>query len=291
MSAPQSPFPGAKLPRVGRSGQRGDEPIADVHAPRPIETLDHLGARLRVAAASGPGQELEAHLLDADRVVGGDLAGVVEGAEPIEIPAPRDRPVRGGGDGRRHRELGAERGEKRRREKHVAFGQRRDAPEPELRHEPILEGVPQALDSPLRLGACGNQVGDREGHERLPDLGRGLVALELFGQRPVGIRVDGCGEPHGLAEGAQQGEVAGSILLGAEGGREDRPRCIVDGPQEAAGRLARPEPRVGAPVELQEQPGLRPARPAAPVLGRPTAARGADPHGPEKPPHRRPADR
>lgn len=105
------------------------------------------------------------------------------------------------------------------------------------------------------------------------------------------VRVHRGREPHRLAEGAQQGEVAGGIFLAAERGREDGPRRVVDGPQEAAGGLRRPEPRVGAPVELEEEPGLGFARPAAPMLGGPTAARRDHPGGPQDPADRGATDR
>jgi hypothetical protein len=89
---------------------------------------------------------------------------------------------------------------------------------------------------------------------------------------------------------AEEGEVARRILLGPEGGRQDGPRGIVDGPQEATGRLGGPEPGEGAPVELQEEARLGPARPAAPVAGRPGAPRGNHPGCAEYAPDRGPTD-
>ena len=116
---------------------------------------------------------------------------------------------------------------------------RRDPREPELGDEAVLESIPQALDPALGLGAVGHDVVDPEGPQGLPDLRGLLVPLELFGERPVGIvthedavgvRVDRGREPHGAPQREEEREVPRRILLGPEGGREDGPGGIVDGP-------------------------------------------------------------
>lgn len=97
-------------------------------------------------------------------------------------------------------------------------------------------------------------------------------------------------QPHRLAEGAQQGEVAGRVLLDPEAGREDGPGGVINGPEEGTGGLGGPEPREGAPIELAQQPGLGPAGAATPVQRGAAAARGSDPGGPQEPADRGAAD-
>jgi hypothetical protein len=46
------------------------------------------------------------------------------------------------------------------------------------------------FDPPLRLGALGHEMGNHEGGERVADLRRVLMALELLGERPVRIVAD-----------------------------------------------------------------------------------------------------
>jgi len=183
-------LPRAQLARVRRCGGDGQEPIANVDAPRPVEALDDIGGGLRVAAAPGPRQELEADLVDADRVVRGHGPRVMERTDTGQIAAPGDRAVRARGHQRGDGELGVEGGQEGGGEEDVPRRERRDPREPEVGHQAILQGVPEALDPPLRLGALGHEMGNRERGERAADLGRILIALELLGERPVGIVAD-----------------------------------------------------------------------------------------------------
>jgi hypothetical protein len=184
-TSPALPCP--QLPGVCRRRGGGDEPIADVDAPRAVETLDNVGSGLRVAAAPGPRQELEADLVDPDRVVGSHGPRVMERTDAGQVPASGDRPVGARGHRRRDGELGVEGGQEGGSEEGVPGRARRDPREPELRHEPILERVPQALDPPFRLRALRHKMGNRERGERLADLRRVLLALEFLGERPVRI--------------------------------------------------------------------------------------------------------
>lgn len=92
---------------------------------------------------------------DADGVIGGDLAGGVEGAGSVEVHVPRDPAVAAGRHGRGHGE-----GRIEGREEGLPRRQGRDAGEPPPGHQPALEGPPQPLDAALGLGAGGREVPD-----------------------------------------------------------------------------------------------------------------------------------
>ena len=69
-------------------------------------------------------------------------------------------------------------------------GERRQPREPQAGHQAVLQGVSEALDPPLCLGALGHEVGNRERGERVVELPRDLMALEFLGGRPVHIVAD-----------------------------------------------------------------------------------------------------
>ena len=140
---------------------------------------------------------------------------------------------------------------------------------------------------------------NRECGERAADLRRILMTLEFLGERPVRIVADEDPvlvgvhrrrQPHRLTEGAQEGEVASRVLLDPKASRQDGPRGVINGPEEGARGWVRAKPRVGAPIELAQQPGLGPPGAATPVQGRAAAARGPDPGGPQDSADRRAAD-
>ena len=61
----------------------------------------------------------------------------------------------------------------------------REAAEPELDDEAVLQGAPEAFDAALGLRRAGRDVADAEVVEDAAEVGRMLGALELFLQRPV----------------------------------------------------------------------------------------------------------
>ena len=54
-------------------------------------------------------------------------------------------------------------------------------------HHAVLQGVPKTLDPPLRLEDLDYRMGNRERNERMADLRRGLMVLEILGDHPVRI--------------------------------------------------------------------------------------------------------
>ncbi|HXH20631.1 MAG TPA: hypothetical protein VNN10_01285, partial [Dehalococcoidia bacterium] len=73
---------------------------------------------------------------------------------------------------------------------------------------------------------------------------------------------------------SQQQEVALSVLLLPEEGRDDLASGVIDGGQEGAGRVVEAEPGVGAAVNLEQDAFLGPAVAALAMLRRPVGTLG-----------------
>ena len=159
--------------------------------------------------------------------------------------------------------MGVEGGQEGGGEEGVPGRERRDPREPELRHEPILEGVPQALNPPLRLGALGHEMGNRQRGERVADLRRVLMALEFLSERPVrivahkdtvAVRVHRRREPHRLTEGAEEGEVAGRVLLDPKRAARTAPVASSMAPRRLQAGWVGPNHAKGLPSSWHSSP-------------------------------------
>ncbi len=134
-----------------------------------------------------------------------------------------------------------------------------------------------------------------EGLEHAAEVRRVLVALELFGERPVGIvagedveavAVELHGEAIPAAGAVEDGDIAMQILVGAEPQGERRGGGVIDHAMQRRRRAAGLEPGEGAGVELgQLAQGWFAGAPAAMLRGRPPA-RGRAPEGETDLPHR-----
>lgn len=233
--------------------------------PGAIEALDDIRGGLGVPPPGGARLELQNLVEDPDGIVGGHLPLVVEGADPVEIQAPGQRPVPAGGDGRRHGELAIEGREEGRGEEGVACRQGRDAGQPHLGHQPVLERSPQPVDAALGLRAGGRDVVDPQCLEGAADLGGRLGARQLLGDGPMlvgaqedagGVGVDGGRPACGSGDRAEEREVPRGILLRPEEGR-----------QEAASRPPVAAPGEGAPIEREGEARLGLAGAPASVPG------------------------
>jgi hypothetical protein len=172
----------------------------------------------------------------------------------------------------------------------------RHGADPQVRHQPVLEGAPDPLDAALRLGRAGGDRADAELRERAPDLGRptpvGELLLEARGCRRcdedrVAVVVHGDRPPVPADGVAQDLEVARRVLLVAERRGGQRARRIVDRTQEREPRAAPTEPVVAAPVELEQQARLgHPVAPTAVARPAPALARASDARRAQDAPHR-----
>ena len=133
-------------------------------------------------------------------------------------------------------------------------------------------------DSQLLEGAP--ELRQRELAEELLFEGRLIARGELEDRMPVGI--EGAGYAVGAEDLVEQLQVPDRVFFVAEepAGLVGR---VVDRGQQREGRIERPQPRMRAPVDLQEPAGLRHAGAARAVLrwpaptGRPQSRRQADP--------------
>jgi hypothetical protein len=146
-------LPGAQhegLAWVSRASEalHGQPPSLIVDREGPIEALLDVDAGAGIAAAARPGEELEGVVLEADGVVVGHGAGVVEAADGVECGWRRCEPIGGLGLGRRLREALIEAGEEGLEDARRVV-QRTGVSEAELLDEAILEGAKEALDAAL----------------------------------------------------------------------------------------------------------------------------------------------
>ncbi len=250
-----------------------------------IESMVDLDLGSSVAAAVGPGQNLEAVRAKGDGIVIGDGAQVLEAKDGIGVERGGPRAIRRRGVGR---EVGKacvvaaqEPGEKGIGALAVA-----DAGETEFGQEAILKRAKEAFDAPLALGRrCGDPP-NPEVAEDPTDLGgrRGALQLLFEGQRgpglavkdPMAIGVDGEGDAVAVGERVEEVEIPLGVLVVAEFGGEHRPGGIVHGGEKGEPGAAGLQPGMGAAIEEDEHPRLGHALPAAAMPRRPAAAGTAD---------------
>src|SRR5712691_4550193 len=180
------PGPRARPEHERRPGRRltGEQRALIENEEPPVEELADLDATAGVRAPAAAGRDLHPAQAEVHGVVTGDGALVAAAQELIEV-ARRRAPGRGGGGGRPRKatsevreELGQE---------GVAALERADAAEAQFAGEAILECAPEPFDASLRLRRVGPDEANAEGLQHAAEVRGVLVALELFGQRPVGI--------------------------------------------------------------------------------------------------------
>ena len=255
------------------------EPLASVvDRECAVEEGVDIDSRTRVTPPAGSGLHLEEAAVELHRVVVRDGAPILEGADAREVR--RRRPPRGLRRGRGVSEAGiVARAEAVKDALGVGEGPRlRKA---EFDDEAILEGAEEPFHAALTLGRGGGDPADPQFLERSADLGGSEVALKLLrqalgGQRiavkdAMAIGVGGGRQAIPADELAQQQEIAVRVFLRAKDAGEDFAGGIVDGGVEDEAGAAVLEPGMVAAVHLDEQAGLRHARPAAAM------ARGAAP--------------
>ena len=143
-----------------------------------IQMRMDIDAQSGIAAAAGPGPDLEEASVELHSVVVRDGALVLEAADACEV-CGRGLPRRlwlGRGVG----EVGIEARAEAVKDV-LSLGEGPRLGEAEFDDEAILKGAKEPLHAALALGGGGGDPADAEFLERAPDLGRGDVALELLG--------------------------------------------------------------------------------------------------------------
>ena len=169
-----------------------------------------------------------------------------------------------------------------------------DAREAQLGDQAVLEGLPGALDAPLRLRRVGQDELNAQFLKRPGELGRVapaaallLQALGVLGsalEDTMPVAVEGQRDAVPVDDLLEHDQVAVGVLLLPEQGEGDRPGGVVHGADERQVGAAALQPVVPAPVDLQQHPLLGVALPSTVALGRPAAARTADAPGQQDPP-------
>ena len=185
--------PAARLPRplarlqheggVGR-GLTGEQGAVVDDAEVAIEPFVDVDLTARIGAPPRAARDLHPACSEVHGVVASHDALIPAAQEVGEIP--RGRTPRGRSVGGRPRKAAREIGEELRQEG-VAVLERADAPQAQFAGEPILQRVPEAFDAALGLRRVGANEADAEGLQHAAEVRRVLVALDLFGERPVGI--------------------------------------------------------------------------------------------------------
>ena len=135
---------------VGAGRGLTDQPLAGVdHQESAVDTLAQVDASARVGAAVRTGRDLDPAGAEAGGVVGSDEARVAAAELVREVPRPRA--PRGVAVGRGMGEAAVVVGQELRE---VGIGRRPgdDAAQAEFDDEAIVQGAPEALDAPLRIG-------------------------------------------------------------------------------------------------------------------------------------------
>ena len=135
--------------------------------------MDHHPG-LRVTATLGAGEELDQVFLEADGVVVGDRAFVLEAADVVERHTGRHRAIRGVRIGRGVGKASIVPWEER-GEDGVGLGARARVRTAEFTDQAILEGAPEALDAAFGLGGGGRDPADAEFAQGPTELGRELL--------------------------------------------------------------------------------------------------------------------
>ena len=283
---------------MGPRQSRGTEPLAAVmDREPPIQVGVDVDTSAGVAAAAGPGMELQDLRAELERVVVADGAPVLEAADALEFGPGGGRPPRGFGMRRGMREARVIAREKS-IEHALGLGQRTGVREAQFCHEAILEGPKEALDATFPLRRGGGNPADPEFLQRPADLRRGHGPLQLLGQAAWGagiamkqamaIGVGSGGDAIALDEAAEQEEIAVRIFLWAKDAGEDLPCGIVNGGVEDEVGAPVLEPGVMTAIHLDEQAGLGHALAAPAMAGGPAGPGTADACGPQPALDRRP---
>src|SRR5438445_422237 len=184
--------------------RRGGEESAVVRdSEGAIESMVDFDLGSGVAAAVGPGQNLQAVRAEGDGIVVGDDAQVLEAKDGVGVERGGPGAIRWRGVGRavgKPRVIAAQEPEK----KGIGALAGADAGETEFGQEAILEGAKEAFDAALALGRRGWDPPYPEVAEDPTDLGGCRRALQLLleGQwspglavkDPMAIGVDGEGD-------------------------------------------------------------------------------------------------
>jgi len=262
-----------------------------------IEELAQFHATAGVGAAAGPGRDLEPAGAQPHGVVPGHDARVATAQETREVA--RGRPPPGRGVRGRAREALNEGGQEL-REKRVGLLKSGERAQAQFADEAVLQGAPEAFDAALGLRRLSGDEPDAEILEHAPEMGRVLLAAQLFGERPVAIvapeeieaiAVERHGDPIVPARLPEHGGVAVEIFGRAKPEGERDGGGIVDEPMQGGRRPAVLEPGEGAGVELYELAHRRGPGAPAPVLGRAAGALGRPAERTPNAAHGRPAHR
>src|SRR3989442_4276296 len=264
------------------------------HAPRAIEVLAAFDALARPAAEGAARRQLQEYAAQAQGVVAGDDAAVLEAADradraPDGQRAPRRRLARA------HREARVVPDEVPRQER-VRRGDLRDPGKTQLADQAVLEGAPEALDATFGLRRRSEHHLHLELGEGPAELGRLALSGQLLrGALALAVRAPEDAVPvavhrqrhAALKELAQHLEVPGDVLLLAECRTEHLAGGVVNGPEQRGLRPIRAEPAMPAAIELGEHPGRGAALAAAAVAGGPMPPRTGNPRVAQHAPHTR----
>lgn len=249
-----------------------------------IEALMNLDLRARVAASLRARKELQMVRAERDGVVGRDGAAVLEAEDCIRIHVGGPGTKSGLRVRRGLREARVEADQKVRQEG-IRRGEIAECGQAHLGDEAILQSLEEALHAPFGLRRGGGDPGDAEFLEDAPDLcRRGYAAkllleirraLAIALENSVSIGVDGDGESVGECHRTQEQQVALGILAVPENGTENPSGRVIDGHEQDEVGATGLKPGVVAPVELDEQAGLRHAFTTRPMTWGPTSTRAA----------------
>lgn len=163
-----------------------DFQIAVVDAPGAVEVLAHVDACLSPAAALGTRRQLKDEVAKCDGVVGSDHAAVAEAEDLVAIDAAEGSEGRARLSGRAA-EATVEISDPAGLEKVVGLLESRQAEVGQLGDESVLGDAEEALDPAFALRRAGEDGSDAELAQGIADLGRLLLASELFGEAPVAV--------------------------------------------------------------------------------------------------------
>ena len=265
----------------------GEDEEAAVHA------LAHLQAAAGVGAAAW---QLDPARAEADGVVVRDDAAVATAQDGGEIAgggAPGGGGV-SGGPGEAAVVVSEELGEER-----IGGLEGRDAAQPQLADEAVLQGLPEALDAAFGLRRARGDEPDAELAQDAAKVRGVLGAAQLLLEGPVRIVADKDGEAIAIEgqgqavrgdELLQQGDIAVQILGGPELQGQDGAGRIVDGAVQSELGAAGFEPRAGAGVELHEGAQLGRRAPPGANLASPALPLGGQAEGAAQAPHRGPTE-
>ena len=246
-----------------------------------VEELVHLDAATSVGRAVAAWGDGQAVAVERDRVVLSDDALVLEAEDVVRLEAGGPGEVGGSRLGGRDSEAGVVARQEALQDL-VSVIERGGPGLAQRFDEAVLESAEEALNAALGLGRVGRDELDGQFVEEATELAARGLAGQLFGdgsllgalEDGVAVGVEGQGKAMGLAEVAQEQEIAGGVFFGAEDSPRDLTGGIIDGGNQAEFGPAVFEPRVVAAVDLEEHARLGAAlSPAAVARG--TALAGA----------------